>query len=217
LCDRARGVQRRLELEGSVIAGPRRSGRRRRYRAAGRAGADFEAYIPAAGYDALFVDRAWFPRDNVCGDFVRPLALEKRGGEPLRRTGAPASSRLRRTGTRSRARSTSSGASLSAPRSWVSTTSNGRCSCGRWRRSKRTSHERRQSGEAILLQYGFDRCSVVDRDGDCTATVGAVDAGAGVVERADRRRCRVAEQVVAPLWREACYRRAAIRRRPCRI
>jgi hypothetical protein len=31
----------------------------------------------------LFVDRAWFPRDNVCGDFVEPLALEKRGRRNL--------------------------------------------------------------------------------------------------------------------------------------
>ena len=42
---------------------------------AGPAGAAFAARLARAGYDVLMVDRARFPRDKVCGDFVGPLAL----------------------------------------------------------------------------------------------------------------------------------------------
>jgi menaquinone-9 beta-reductase len=42
---------------------------------AGPAGAAFAARLARAGYDVLMVDRAQFPRDKVCGDFVGPLAL----------------------------------------------------------------------------------------------------------------------------------------------
>lgn len=42
---------------------------------AGPAGAAFATRVAAAGYDVLLVDRARFPRDKVCGDFVGPAAL----------------------------------------------------------------------------------------------------------------------------------------------
>jgi menaquinone-9 beta-reductase len=42
---------------------------------AGPAGAAFAARLARAGHDVLMVDRARFPRDKVCGDFVGPLAL----------------------------------------------------------------------------------------------------------------------------------------------
>ncbi len=42
---------------------------------AGPAGAVFATRVAAAGYDVLLVDRARFPRDKVCGDFVGPVAL----------------------------------------------------------------------------------------------------------------------------------------------
>jgi hypothetical protein len=116
----------------------------------------------------LLVDRAWFPRDKVCSDFVGPLALESKVDVVSREL----------------ARATVLGLDDE-----------------QWALLLRTMEaleanvaRAAASGEAILLQHRFDRC---DRDGDCAATVGAVDAGAGVVERADRGRCRVAEQVVA--------------------
>lgn len=37
---------------------------------AGPAGAAFATYVAAAAYDVVLVDRARFPRDKVCGDFV---------------------------------------------------------------------------------------------------------------------------------------------------
>ena len=42
---------------------------------AGPAGASLAAKLAAAGVDTLLLDRAHFPRDKVCGDFVGPLAL----------------------------------------------------------------------------------------------------------------------------------------------
>jgi geranylgeranyl reductase family protein len=42
---------------------------------AGPAGAATAAHLARAGVDVLLVDRARFPRDKVCGDFVGPVAL----------------------------------------------------------------------------------------------------------------------------------------------
>jgi geranylgeranyl reductase family protein len=42
---------------------------------AGPAGAALAAKLAAAGIDTLLLDRAHFPRDKVCGDFVGPAAL----------------------------------------------------------------------------------------------------------------------------------------------
>jgi geranylgeranyl reductase family protein len=41
----------------------------------GPAGAAAAARLAAAGFSAILVDRATFPRDKVCGDFVGPAAL----------------------------------------------------------------------------------------------------------------------------------------------
>jgi geranylgeranyl reductase family protein len=46
---------------------------------AGPAGSATAARIAAAGRDVLIVDRARFPRDKVCGDFVGPVALAELG------------------------------------------------------------------------------------------------------------------------------------------
>ncbi len=65
---------------------------------AGPAGASLAAKLAAAGVDTLLLDRAHFPRDKVCGDFVGPLALaelatigippaETEGGNIIRRAG----------------------------------------------------------------------------------------------------------------------------------
>jgi geranylgeranyl reductase family protein len=42
---------------------------------AGPAGAALAAKLATAGIDTLLLDRAYFPRDKVCGDFVGPAAL----------------------------------------------------------------------------------------------------------------------------------------------
>jgi menaquinone-9 beta-reductase len=46
---------------------------------AGPAGASLSAKLAAAGVDTLLLDRAYFPRDKVCGDFVGPSALAELG------------------------------------------------------------------------------------------------------------------------------------------
>jgi flavin-dependent dehydrogenase len=42
---------------------------------AGPAGAAAACHLARAGLSALLLDRAEFPRDKVCGDFVGPAAL----------------------------------------------------------------------------------------------------------------------------------------------
>jgi menaquinone-9 beta-reductase len=41
----------------------------------GPAGAAAAARLAGRGFRTVLVDRAWFPRDKVCGDFVGPMAL----------------------------------------------------------------------------------------------------------------------------------------------
>ena len=41
----------------------------------GPAGAAAAARLAAGGFRTVLIDRASFPRDKVCGDFVGPMAL----------------------------------------------------------------------------------------------------------------------------------------------
>src|SRR6202522_4111429 len=41
----------------------------------GPAGAAGAARLPGRGFRTVLIDRASFPRDKVCGDFVGPMAL----------------------------------------------------------------------------------------------------------------------------------------------
>ena len=41
----------------------------------GPAGAAAAARLAAGGFRTVLVDRASFPRDKICGDFVGPMAL----------------------------------------------------------------------------------------------------------------------------------------------
>jgi 2-polyprenyl-6-methoxyphenol hydroxylase-like FAD-dependent oxidoreductase len=54
----------------------------------GPAGAAAAARLAARGFTAILVDRAAFPRDKVCGDFVGPAALAELADLGVTGTGA---------------------------------------------------------------------------------------------------------------------------------
>jgi menaquinone-9 beta-reductase len=59
---------------------------------AGPAGSAAAHYLVCAGYLVILIDKCKFPRDKVCGDFVRPVAQNE-----LKRIGITAALEFKRS------------------------------------------------------------------------------------------------------------------------